>query len=104
MGEAGELVMSLDDESTKEAVEENGTEWVKFWDDIQHTYYYFNLFTNETSWKVPEGVDNIPTKGMQIPPRLVVMLKLQAWLRGRRTRLSKPFSSKRSKRLSSKQF
>ena len=40
--------MALDDESTKQVAEENGTEWIKFWDSTQHENYYLNIVTNET--------------------------------------------------------
>jgi len=84
--EAGEIVMALDDESTQQVVEENGTEWVKFWDSIRHDYYYLNVVTNETSWEIPEGAENATSGKMNLPPRLKVMLKLQAWLRSKRLR------------------
>jgi len=82
--------MSLDDKSTKQVAEENGTEWIKFWDSTQHKNYYLNMVTNETSWEVPEDFDDsVPAAKIKLPVRLQIMLKLQAWLRGKRIRNAK---------------
>ena len=43
----GELVVSLDDAPTAEAVQSNGTEWVRFWDSLRNQYYFLNIVTNE---------------------------------------------------------